>query len=505
MSLPINVENLILEKIIESTRLDYKKGFEPNSIMHSICAFANDIDNTGGGYIIIGVEEENGKPKLPVVGVDENKIDKILKDLVGYCNQIEPRYFPIVEVVNFQGKKLIVIWSPAGYGRPYKIPEDVFTKSMKYYYIRKMNSSIRAKSEEERELFYISTDIPFDDRPNLTASIDDLDISLLRKHLYDSSSDLYELSLNMTTLEIAQAMQLVTGPDELLRPRNIGLLMFNENPEKFFRGARIEFVDIPNPTGEGMVEKSFTGPIQRQLKDALMFINNYVLKEKVYKFDDMAEAKRVYNYPYRAIEELLTNAVYHKAYTVNEPITIRKTPNELEITSFPGFDRSITDQNIKNYEIRSRIYRNRRIGDFFKELKLTEGRNTGIPNTIAALKENGSKYPIFEMDQDRRFISVILKINDAFLEEDNKQITSTNKRLSKKEIKKNVLKVLLEEQMSLNELSKRLGYSGISKTLTTAIKELEEDSYLIQNKNGRTSTIKLSTFGKRKIKEILSN
>lgn len=67
------------------------------------------------------------------------------------------------------------------------------------------------------------------------------------------------------------------------------------------------------------------------------------------------------------------------------------------------------------------------------------------------------------------------------------------------------MKVLLEEQMSLNELSKRLGYSGISKTLTTAIKELEEDSYLIQNKNGRTSTIKLSTFGKRKIKEILSN
>lgn len=69
-----------------------------------------------------------------------------------------------------------------------------------------------------------------------------------------------------------------------------------------------------------------------------------------------------------------------------------------------------------------------RIGDFFKELKLTEGRNTGIPNTIAALKENGSQYPIFEMDQDRRFISVILKINDAFLEEDNKQII-TNKRL----------------------------------------------------------------------------
>lgn len=499
MSIPINIENLILERIIESNRLDYKKGFDPNAVVHSICAFANDIDNTGGGYIIIGVEEENGKPKIPVIGIDSDKVDSILKDLVGYCNQIEPRYFPIVESVNFQGKTLIVIWCPAGYGRPYKVPENLFTKSMKYYYIRKMNSSIRAKSEEERELFYISTDIPFDDRPNLTATIDDLDISLLRKHLYDCNSDLYERSLSMTTLEIAQSMQIVTGPDEYLRPRNIGLLMFNENPEKFFRGARIEIVDIPNPTGEGMVEKSFTGPIQRQLKDALMYINNYVLKEKVYKFEDKEEAKRIFNYPYRAIEELLTNAVYHKSYMVNEPITIRITPKELEITSFPGFDRSITDQNIKDFKIRSRIYRNRRIGDFFKELKLTEGRNTGIPNALVALKENGSEFPIFEMDPDRRYISVILKNNKVF----NDKIDSkykTTKRLSKDKIKENILKVINEEPVSLNELSKRLNYKGISKSLTIAVKELEEDSYLKQIKNGRTSIIKITSFGKKHIK-----
>ena len=499
MSIPINIENLILERIIESNRLDYKKGFDPNAVVHSICAFANDIDNTGGGYIIIGVEEENGKPKIPVIGIDSDKVDSILKDLIGYCNQIEPRYFPIVESVNFQGKTLIVIWCPAGYGRPYKVPENLFTKSMKYYYIRKMNSSIRAKSEEERELFYISTDIPFDDRPNLTATIDDLDISLLRKHLYDCNSDLYERSLSMTTLEIAQSMQIVTGPDEYLRPRNIGLLMFNENPEKFFRGARIEIVDIPNPTGEGMVEKSFTGPIQRQLKDALMYINNYVLKEKVYKFEDKEEAERIFNYPYRAIEELLTNAVYHKSYMVNEPITIRITPKELEITSFPGFDRSITDQNIKDFKIRSRIYRNRRIGDFFKELKLTEGRNTGIPNALVALKENGSEFPIFEMDPDRRYISVILKNNKVF----NDKIDSkykTTKRLSKDKIKENILKVINEEPVSLNELSKRLNYKGISKSLTIAVKELEEDSYLKQIKNGRTSIIKITSFGKKHIK-----
>lgn len=496
MSLPINVEDLILERVVESTRLDYKKGFDPNAVIHSICAFANDIDNTGGGYIIIGIEEENGKPKIPVQGINDNEIDKILKDLIGYCNQIEPRYLPIVEPIKFQNKNLIIIWAHAGYGRPYKVPENLFVKSMKRYYIRKMNSTIIAKTEEERELFYISTDIPFDDRPNLTATIEDIDISLLRKHLYDSNSDLYEYSLKMNTLEIAQSMQLVTGPDEAIRPRNIALLMFNENPEKFFRGARIEVVDIPNPTGEEMVEKIFTGPIQRQLKDALLYIKNYVLKEKIYKFNDKAEALRVFNYPYRAIEELLTNAVYHKAYTVNEPITIRITPNELEITSFPGMDRSITDQNIKDFKIRGRIYRNRRIGDFFKELKLTEGRNTGIPNALVALKENRSPAPIFEMDSDRRYLSVILKCNEAFINDISIEKVS-KKRLSKEEIKMKVLELLKEEDLSLREIAKKMGYKGISKTLTLVIEELEKDSLIKQEKNGRSSNIKITTFGRK--------
>ena len=496
MSLPINVEDLILERVVESTRLDYKKGFDPNAVINSICAFANDIDNTGGGYIIIGIEEENGKPKIPVQGINDNEIDKILKDLIGYCNQIEPRYLPIVEPIKFQNKNLIIIWAPAGYGRPYKVPENLFVKSMKRYYIRKMNSTIIAKTEEERELFYISTDIPFDDRPNLTATIEDIDISLLRKHLYDSNSDLYEYSLKMNTLEIAQSMQLVTGPDEAIRPRNIALLMFNENPEKFFRGARIEVVDIPNPTGEEMVEKIFTGPIQRQLKDALLYIKNYVLKEKIYKFNDKAEALRVFNYPYRAIEELLTNAVYHKAYTVNEPITIRITPNELEITSFPGMDRSITDQNIKDFKIRGRIYRNRRIGDFFKELKLTEGRNTGIPNALVALKENRSPTPIFEMDSDRRYLSVILKCNEAFINDISIEKVS-KKRLSKEEIKMKVLELLKEEDLSLREIAKKMGYKGISKTLTLVIEELEKDSLIKQEKNGRSSNIKITTFGRK--------
>ena len=37
--------------------------------------FVNDIDNMGGGYIIVGVEEENGAPKFPVAGIAQDHLD----------------------------------------------------------------------------------------------------------------------------------------------------------------------------------------------------------------------------------------------------------------------------------------------------------------------------------------------------------------------------------------------------------------------------------------------
>ena len=58
MSLPINIEDLLHRNKVESNRVEFKKGWNPASIYHTICAFANDLDNLGGGYIVVGVEEE---------------------------------------------------------------------------------------------------------------------------------------------------------------------------------------------------------------------------------------------------------------------------------------------------------------------------------------------------------------------------------------------------------------------------------------------------------------
>lgn len=471
MAIPVNLGDLINCRVVESTRIEFKADWNPESIIHSICAFANDIDNVGGGYIVIGVREENGSPVFPLKGIPKERIDDILKKLVGLCHCIEPLYNPVVEPVFYQDVHLIVIWAPGGHGRPYKAAKDVFNRgSNKLYYIRKFSSTIVASPDEEKELFYVSSDIPFDDRPNLAADVSDLDLGLMRQHLKEINSNLYEQSVGMSALEVAGNLQLISGPEENVKPLNVGLLMFSEKPERFFRYARIEVVDIPDPTGANMTEKIFTGPIQRQLRDALAYIQNYVIKELVTKDKHKAEADRVSNYPYAAVEEILANAVYHRSYQINEPITVRITPFAMEITSFPGFDRSISQQDIDRQHIRARIYRNRRIGDFLKELRLIEGRNTGFPNAMKALRENGSGPLRFDMDAERSYLSVTIPVHERFLPAGSH---------AAKEYQDKILAALGEQAMTRTDLAKALGYKGISTKLKRTVDEMLEQGLLV--------------------------
>jgi len=71
-------------------------------------------------------------------------------------------------------------------------------------------------------------------------------------------------------------------------------------------------------------------------------------------------------------------------------------------------DRSIRMDDLRAGRAVSRRYRNRRIGEFLKELDLTEGRSTGIPKILREMAANGSPAPEFDSDDDRTYYLVRL-------------------------------------------------------------------------------------------------
>ncbi|PFH09745.1 ATP-dependent DNA helicase RecG [Collimonas sp. PA-H2] len=137
---------------------------------------------------------------------------------------------------------------------------------------------------------------------------------------------------------------------------------------------------------------------------------NY-LHETVIKHPQRAEAERLWNFPYAAIEEALVNAVYHRSYEERGPIEVRISHDELVVLSFPGPDRSIRLADLQAGRAVSRRYRNRRIGEFLKELDLTEGRATGIPKILKVMMVNGSPAPVFESDEERTSFVIRLPIH----------------------------------------------------------------------------------------------
>ena len=419
MAVPTNIKTLLSGSVVEWARIEFKEIWDAEASLKTICAFANDIDNWGGGYIVIGVTEREGRPDS-LLGVPAEKIDHYLKDMLNKYKRIQPEYLPIVEVADYKGKKFIVIWAPGGYLRPYSSPKSMAKgEKERIYYIRKMASTIAPSEEEKRDLYNLANNVPFDDRINHEADLTDLNLTLIQAYLKEIGSSLYEESKHMEFLDLCQNMNIINSLPEYIKPKNVGLMFFSLEPQKFFPYAQIDVVQFPDGLGGNkIIEKIFKGPLHQQLRDALLYIRNNILTEHVIKHPDRAEADRFFNYPYAAVEESLCNAAYHKGYDVREPIEVRVLPDRIEIVSHPGADRSITEEGLRTYLVFNRRYRNRRIGEFLKEMHLTEGRNTGFRKILNALERNGSPAPIFETDPDRLSFCTTLLIHPHFLHQE---------------------------------------------------------------------------------------
>lgn len=414
MALPINIEELIHGRTVEWERLEFKQSWNPEDVIHSMCAFANDIHNWGGGYIVIGIAEQNGQPVLPPSGLQQDQLDRIQGEIIGLANKLLPNYFPITQPYLFQDRHILVLWCPAGDNRPYTALTTLGDGGQRQAYVRIGSRSIIARNENLRKLQELTARVPFDDRINNQATIGNLDLGLIREYLQEIKSNLFEESLYMPFADLCRTMLIAKGPLEDLRPVNVGLLFFSKTPEQFFNRAWIELVWHKDGSAKNFKEVYFKGPLHQQLREAFSFIQNNIISEQVIKHSDKAAADRFYNYPFEAIEETLSNAVYHKSYELGSPIEIQVFPDRMTFLSHPGPMPPVNAETLSTQKrIIAREYRNRRIGDFLKELHLTEGRGTGFPTIYNAMANNGSSDPAFETD-GANFVLVTLPIHKGF-------------------------------------------------------------------------------------------
>ncbi|MBN1592962.1 MAG: ATP-binding protein [Candidatus Coatesbacteria bacterium] len=262
--LPFNIDDLTNLCSIEGNRVEFKATWDSrvkSDVIRSVSAFANDLLNMNGGYIILGIEEKDGRPILPPRGLDACDMDNIQRTLTGECKgKISPEYLPVLFPEIYQNRPILVIWAPGGDNRPYQAPSRNDEKT-RAFHVRHGSSTIEARGDLLRQLLEMTAKVPFDDRRALGATIADISPSHVHRFLENVRSDLVSASPPIPADELYRKLRITTRINDHEVPRNVGLICFSDDPDRFLRGARIEIAHFSDDAGGNLIEeKTIKGP-----------------------------------------------------------------------------------------------------------------------------------------------------------------------------------------------------------------------------------------------------
>ena len=284
---------------------------------------------------------------------------------------------------------------------------------------------------------------------------------------------------------LLEQMDLLEAVPEGWRIKNVAAMMFSERPDRFFRQAQIDIVLFPegrekNPNNLIEVEP-IRGSVPQMIEKTLSYLNTNIVKKQIIKPKDRAQSITFFNYPYQALEEAVVNSLYHRDYTIREPVEITVEPERISILSFSGPNHTIPMEAVqKGISLRSRRYRNRRLGEFLKELDLTEGRATGIPTIQDELQANGSPAAKIETDEERTYFLIDIPCHPYFI---NKESTTdlnvvTDGNVTKDDVKDGV----------------KGGVKELTEVQEVIVKEMLFDPYITTSELAQKTGIKFRTL-----------
>ena len=415
--LSINLAGLLDCRTVESERVEFKRSWDPNTTgpqtLRTICAFANDLHNLNGGYVIIGIEECGGRAVLPPAGLAPETAEAAEKWIRGHSRRLDPYYQPVLSREWVEDQLILVVWVPASEVRPHRVATG--RGERRRYWVRIGAETVDAEdSGLLQELMRHAGRVPWDDRRSLNARLEDMREAKVREYLRDVESGLLE---QPKAESIYRRMRLTTKVNDHEVPRNAGLLLFSADPTEWFRGARIEVVQFAaDRGGDVQEERMFTGGLLDQYRDCMSYLENLSVNH-LQKRERRSQLRSWISYPVPALQEALVNALYHRSYDVEhpDPTKVYLFPDKVEIVSYPGPMPGVAHEDLApGADFGGVPARNRRLGEFFKELKLAETRLSGLPKMYKAMAANGSPPPRFRFDESRTYFQVTLPAHPEY-------------------------------------------------------------------------------------------
>lgn len=396
----------------ESERVEWKENRDDRQVVQkivkTISAFANDIANVGGGYVVCGAKEgkdEHGFPKVFYTGLSANKLKEIVGKVTQHCRDyVSPPIVPLVtelENPNELSSRVLVFTVIAS-------PDVHLYRGgeKSAHYVRVGSETRIAKNGILQQLLIKKQKIvAFGKRANNKASEADIDIALFRDYMQEMRLLSPNKSLEDYFSENAQIAEFVPplfdriGLDRTLRPKNFALLIFGKRtsisrlfPEAYTVLSIYKGKDRSEPTAERHL---LTGTLFEQTRKAVELLNT----EAYVAFDKFAEKPNQVKYPKRALQESVINAIVHRDYELEEPNRITVFSDRIEVRS-PGALHWAVDKEKFKAGKASPKWRNQSFAYLFNKIQLAQSEGQGIPTILRSMREEGCPDPIFELESE---------------------------------------------------------------------------------------------------------
>ena len=429
-------------------------------VFDTVCSF----NNRNGGHILLGVND-----KREIVGVNKDRVDKVIKEFTTSINnpqKIYPPLYLLPEVFEIDNKKIIHIRVPEGYrvcrhngriwDRSYEGDVNVTDNSELVYklYARKQGSYFVNK-------VYPNLDISFLDS-SVIAKAKKMAISRNQNHVWKEMSDeelLRSANLILTDPEtkregITLAAILLFGKDN-----SIMSVLPQHKTDAIFRVVNKDRYDDRDVVITNLIDS-----YERLIAFGQKHLNDLFVLDGIVNV----------NARDRILREIVSNTLAHRDYSSGYPAKMIIDDEKITVEN-SNLAHGFGALDLRKFEP---FPKNPTISKVFREIGLADELGSGMRNTYKYTQLYSGRKPLFEEGDIFRTIIPLSKIATQKV---GYQYSETQNEFE--EIENNIKNIIKENnKVSRKEMAKLLNVG--EKTVTRYIKEIKNIKYIGVGKNG---------------------
>ena len=358
----------------ESVKLELKPSLaDIKRITEVVCSFAN----AKGGTVLIGVSDTG---KIKGIDIGKKTIEHVTDKIV---DNIDPKIYPEIKPVKIDEKSVILVSTEESPDKPHLAHGKPFMRVGK-------NTKAMSRNEYERQLLQRHKEkLQFDLGLCKGATLKDIDSSKLRWFLEKAKETRgFEAPFKMSSREALERLDLM----EKGKLNNTAILLFGKRPQKFFVQAKVRCGRLKGTAGHDFIDMKILEGTIPELREGVMKFAAGHIRHAVY-FDANQRYDK-WEYPLRALEEVITNALAHRDYFSNSDIQLAIYDDRIEVWNPGMLPAPLTPEDLKRKH--KSIPRNKLLASQLFLIKHIERWGTGTNRVIDEMKAYGLPEPIFQ-------------------------------------------------------------------------------------------------------------